>query len=438
MKHVSILIDKSRYSTVSGRDSQNSEGGCWMEERYLSAGRAAEELGISLATLYAYVSRGLVRSESVEGKRRNRRYRAEDVRRLKERKERRRDPDGVVEGALHWGTPVLESGITLIDGGGLYYRGRDVVDLAGEKSIEEVAALIWTGDEAMASALFPPEMSGPSRRIRNVVDSVAGLTPVEVFQVMLPVAAAEDPAAYDLRPGAVARTGARILRLMTGVAAGKFAPGVAGALQRGWSTGDPGAVDLLGSALVFCVDHELPVSTFAARCVASSEATPYAVVLAGLAALGGVKHGGELELVETFLQEVEAAGGARVVISGRLRRGECVPGFGHSLYPEGDPRGAGLLRLTAGAYPEGVAVALSATVAEEMLQVMGERPTVDFALATVARTLELPQGAAVALFALGRTVGWIVHAIEQYRSASLIRPRARYIGEQPRRKPDER
>ena len=388
-------------------------------------------MGVSLATLYAYVSRGMVRSEAVEGKRRNRRYRAEDVRRLKERKERRRDPDGVVEGALHWGTPVLESGITLIDGGGLYYRGRDVVDLAGEKSIEEVAALIWTGDEAMAPALFPPEMSGPSRRIRNVVDSVAGLTPVEVFQVMLPVAAAEDPAAYDLRPGAVARTGARILRLMTGVAAGKIAPGVAGTLQRGWSTGDPGAVDLLGSALVFCVDHELPVSTFAARCVASSEATPYAVVLAGLAALGGVKHGGELELVETFLQEVEAAGDARVVISGRLRRGERVPGFGHSLYPEGDPRGAGLLRLTAGAYPGGVAVTLFDTVAGEMLRLMGERPTVDFALATVARALELPPGGAVALFALGRTVGWIGHAIEQYRSGSLIRPRARYVGEQP-------
>src|SRR5215210_259425 len=121
-----------------------------MEERYLSAGRGAEELGVSLPTLYAYVSRGVVRSEAVEGKGRARRYRTEDVRRLKERKERRRDPDGVVEGALHWGTPLLESGITLIDGGGLYYRGRDVVDLAEEKSIEEVAAFIWTDDEAMA------------------------------------------------------------------------------------------------------------------------------------------------------------------------------------------------------------------------------------------------------------------------------------------------
>jgi citrate synthase len=401
------------------------------EERYLDAGRAAEELGVSLATLYAYVSRGMVRSEAVEGKGRNRRYRAEDVRRLKERKERRRDPEGVVEGALHWGTPVLESAITMIDGGGLYYRGRDVAALAGEKSIEEVAALIWTGDETMAPALFPPEMSGPTRRISDVVDSVAGLTPVEIFQVMLPVAAAEDPAAYDLRPGAVARTGARILRLMTDVAAGESAPGLAATLQRGWSPDDPEAADLLGSALVFCVDHELPVSTFAARCVASSEATPYAVVLAGLAALGGVKHGGEIELVEAFLREVDAAGDARGVISGRLRRGERIPGFGHSLYPEGDPRGAGLLRLTAGAYPESIAVTLSDSVAGEMLQLMGERPTVDFALATVARALELPPGGAVALFALGRTVGWIGHAIEQYRSGSLIRPRARYVGEQP-------
>src|ERR671910_3716666 len=183
MKYVSILISKSISSRVVGAYSRapGRGGGC-MEERYLSAGRAAEELGVSLATLYAYVSRGMVRSEAVGGKRRNRRYRAEDVRRLKERKQRRRDPEGVVEGALHWGTPVLESAITMIDGGGLYYRGRDVAALAGQKSIEEVAALIWTGDEAMALALFPPEMSGPTRRISDVVDSVAGLMPVEVLQ----------------------------------------------------------------------------------------------------------------------------------------------------------------------------------------------------------------------------------------------------------------
>ena len=389
-------------------------------------------MGVNLATLYAYVSRGLVRSEAVEGGKRNRRYRAEDVRRLKERKERRRDPDGVVEGALHWGTPVMESGITLIDDGRLYYRGRDVETLAEDKSIEEVAALIWTGEEAMAPTLFPSEPLELTGRIRGVLDSVYGLPPVEVFQVLLPLAASEDPAAYDLRPPAVARTGARILRMMIEVAAGKAAPRMAETLQHGWCPREPGAATLLDSALVFCVDHELPVSTFAARCVASSEATPYAVVLAGLAALGGVKHGGEIELVEAFLREVEDAGDARAVISGRLRRGERIPGFGHSLYPEGDPRGAGLLRLTAEAHPESPAVALCGAVAGEVLHLMGERPTVDFALATVSRALGLPAGGAVALFALGRTVGWIGHAIEQYQSDSLIRPRARYVGEQPR------
>jgi citrate synthase len=393
-------------------------------------------LGVSLATLYAYVSRGMIRSEAVEGKKRNRRYRAEDVWRLKERKERRRDPDRVVEDALHWGTPVLESGITLIDDGGLYYRGRDVVELAGEKSIEEVAALIWTGDEAMAPALFSAEEEPLSGRIRAVLGSVPGMPPVEVFQVLLPLAAAEDPAAYDLRPSAVASTGARILRLMTKAASGEGGPGLAETLGRGWSPLEAGA--LLDAALVFCADHELPVSTFAARCVASSGATPYAVVLAGLAALGGVKHGGEIELVEAFLREVEAAGDARAVISGRLRRGERIPGFGHSLYPEGDPRGAGLLRLVAEAYPKSRTVALSEAVAGEVLRLMGGRPTVDFALATVARALGLPAGGAVALFGLGRTVGWIGHAIEQYEDDSLIRPRARYVGEQPRQEGDGR
>jgi len=218
---------------------------------------------------------------------------------------------------------------------------------------------------------------------------------------------------------------------MAGVAVGGegISAGVAETLRRGWVPGDGGAAALIGAALILCADHELPVSTFAARCVASSRATPYAVVQAGLAALGGVKHGGQVELVEAFLREVEAVGDAREAISGRLRRGDGVPGFGHSLYPDGDPRGAELIRRVAGAYPENPAVELSASVAGEVLDLIGERPTVDFGLVTLGRSLGLPPGGAVALFALGRTVGWIGHAIEQYQSDALIRPRARYVGE---------
>jgi citrate synthase len=394
------------------------------EGRYMTARRAAEELGISLATLYAYVSRGMIRSEAVGGSGRSRRYRVEDVRRLKERKERRRDPDRVVEGALHWGTPVMESAITLITDDGLYYRGRDAVALAAGSTIEEVAALIWTGDPSRGDELFPSEPPGLPSRIRAALGS--GLPPIEAFQVLLAWAGAGDPAAYDLRPAAVARSGARILRLMANVVAGEEARSIAETVARGWRPDDPGARALLDSALVLCADHELPVSTFVARCVASSEATPYAVVVAGLSAMGGVRHGGQVELVEDFLQEAEDIGDTRAAISGRLRRGERIPGFGHSLYPGGDPRGAELLRLTSAAYSDSSAGALS--VAGEVLDLIGERPTVDFGLVTLARALGLPPGAAVTLFVLGRTVGWIGHAIEQYEGGSLIRPRARYVG----------
>lgn len=395
----------------------------------MSAGEAARELGISVSTLYAYVSRGLVRSEVGEGRGRGRRYRAEDVWRLKERKEGRRDPQRVVESALHWGAPVMESGIALISGGRLYYRGRDACELAARATIEGVAALIWTGNEG-ATGVFDGtfEVPGRVRGARGVLD---GLPPVEAFQVALPLAAAEDPAAYDLRPAAVVRAGTRVLKLMARVAGGGEGPGIARSLRRGWAPGSPGAEALIDAALILCADHELPVSTFAARCVASSGATPYAVVGAGLAALQGVKHGGQTELVEAFLREVDAAGDARRAMAGRLRRGEKIPGFGHHLYPDGDPRGAELLRLTAAARPESPAVALSSAVASEALGLIGEHPTVDFGLATLARALGLPTGGALALFAIGRTVGWVGHAIEQYGSDTLIRPRARYVGEPP-------
>jgi len=399
----------------------------------MSAAEAAGELGISLPTLYAYVSRGLVRSEPAVGDRRGRRYRAEDVRRLKERAARRRDPDVAAEGALAWGSPVMESAITLISDGRLYYQGRDATVLAAGRSIEEVAALIWTGDSSEASAFF----GGPSPSVPPRLASIGppdGLAPIEVFQLLLTLAAAEDPLAYDLRAPAVARAGARILRLMAAVSVGEGGASgdVAETLRRGWAPEEEGTEALLGAALVLCADHELPVSTFAARCVASAGANPYAVVAAGLCAMRGVNHGGQVELVEAFLGEVEATGDALGVVGARLRRGERVPGFGHPLYPDGDPRGAALLRLVEEGCPRSSpALPLVADTVREVGEIFEERPNVDFGLVALARGLGLPPGSALALFALGRTVGWIGHAIEQYERGALIRPRSRYVGEPP-------
>ena len=404
------------------------------KDHYLTAQEAAEELGVSAATLYAYVSRGLVRSEPTDGKKRVHRYHREDVQRLKERKEVRRNPAKLAEQALHWGVPVLESSITLIADGHLYYRGHDVLTLAATRPVEDVAALIWLGDlEAAVPSLFDAADRKIPPRCLAVRQHLSDLPPTELFQAVLPVAAAEDVAACDLRPAAVAQTGARILRLLTLVAAGREGSDtdIAHTLQAGWAPDDPSAVQLLHTALILCADHELHVSAFTARCVASAGSTPYAVVMAGLAALQGVKHGMYIEQVEPFLREVGTPQRAQVTIANRLKRGEQLPGFGHRLYPQGDPRGKALLELMAKVYPDSPATALAHAVTEQARHVIGEYPTIDFALAVLARVLHLPSSVALALFALGRTIGWIGHAIEQYQLDQLIRPRARYVGPAP-------
>ncbi len=404
------------------------------KDRYLTAQEAADVLNVSPTTLYAYVSRGLVRSESTDSNSRSRRYHREDIERLRERKELRRNPTKAAEQALHWGEPVLDSAITLIANGQLYYRGHEVIALAKSRTVEEVAALIWLGDlEAEISTLFDAASSRASFRCLATRRRVADLALVEMFQALLPIAAAEDITAYDLRAPAVARTGARILGLLALTAAGRDEKGadIAQTLQAGWVPEDPEAVQLLRAALILCADHELNVSAFTARCVASAGATPYAVVMAGLSALQGVKHGGGVEQVEAFLREVGTPNQAQTVIAHRLKRGEGLPGFGHRLYPDGDPRGRVLLELTAAAYPEAPAVALGDVLVTQMQHATGQHPTVDFGLAILASALQQPPGTALALFALGRTLGWIGHAIEQYQLDQLIRPRARYTGPSP-------
>ncbi|HEY0603736.1 MAG TPA: citrate synthase family protein [Herpetosiphonaceae bacterium] len=403
-------------------------------EHYLTARQAAEELEISLATLYAYVSRGLIRSEATGGDTRTRRYRAEDVQKLKERKEQQRNPGKVAESALHWGAPVMESALTLIANGRLFYRGHDAIQLATTHTVEQVAALLWTGElPADGSGLFETTGEALSEQGAALLQLLAHVPTVEAFQVLLPLAAADDLAAYDLRPAAVIQTGGRILRLLTAIASAErsLSDGIVQALQRRWRPNDPHALALLDAALILCADHELNVSAFTARCVASAGSTPYAVVIAGLSALQGVKHGGHSARVEALLREAGTPAGVRLALAQRLKRGEQIPGFGHQLYPNGDPRGAALLQLISAAYPNSPAVALSQAMVEQVQRLIGEHPTIDFGLATLSAALELPPGSPLTLFALGRTIGWIGHAIEQYQLDRIIRPRARYIGEQP-------
>jgi citrate synthase len=390
---------------------------------YLTAQEAAQELDITLPTLYAYVSRGLIRSEETPGKSRAKRYRAEDVAALKARKALRHNPAQAAETALHWGMPVLESSLTLIENGRFYYRGQDALTLATTATLEKVAALLW--DEG---PLFSEPYSASGNRYAVIREQMpSGLSGIGAFQVALPVAAVSDLAAYDLSPAAVAQTGARILTLLAAVAAGQpVETTIAQTLQQAWLPDQVWAADWLNMALVLCADHELNVSSFTARCVASAGATPYGVVLAGLAALQGSKHGGHTERVEALLREAEA--GAETAVISRMRRGESIPGFGHRLYPQGDPRGRLLLETVQDRLGEQPVVKLAQALETAVFQTTGQLPTIDLGLVVMAQALGLPPGTPLTLFALGRTVGWIGHAIEQYALDQLIRPRARYVG----------
>ena len=396
---------------------------------YLTAKQAAAELGISLPTLYAYVSRGLIRSEATAGKSRSKRYHAADIEMLKSRQALRHNPARAVETALHFGTPLLESAITLIENGRCYYRAHDALQLAQTHTFEEVTALIWTNSFNTAG-LFSSTNNQDLTFVQLLAPNLAALTPMERFQAVLPLAAAHDLAAYD--ETAVPQTGARILRLMTTTATTRpITTTIAHALQQTWAASTPEATSLINTALILCADHELNVSAFTARCVASAGATPYGAVIAGLAALQGSKHGGHTERVEALFREVGQASQVRTTITSRLRRGEGIPGFGHKLYPEGDPRGKMLLAGITAVFPH--RTTLAQAIVSEVQQTIGQYPTIDFALVSLAQALDLLPGAAIALFALSRTAGWIGHAIEQYSLDQLIRPRARYTGPTPGR-----
>jgi citrate synthase len=205
----------------------------------------------------------------------------------------------------------------------------------------------------------------------------------------------------------------------------------AAALAEAWSPGHPAAATrALEAALILCADHELNVSTFAARCAASAEATPWDAVAAGLATLRGRRHGGGSLRAEALLREAEASS-PTAAVSERLRRGEPLPGFGHRLYPAGDPRGAELLAIAARLAPRSKWVTAAHRLTEAVVDLLGDRPNLDLGLAVLCAALRLPPGSSIALFALGRTVGWVAHAREEYARERLIRPRARYVGPQP-------
>ncbi len=394
----------------------------------LNSREAAKRLGVSAATLYAYVSRGLLRSEPVGGSR-ERRYRADDVMRLKRRRDVGRKAESIANHAMDFGTPVLESALTLIQDGRLYYRGVDAARLARTASLEDAARLLWNcDDKPFAADNLPPLTTA----LRRAWIAAATLSPPDRGLVLLPAAAALDHPSWVEDRAAMLETGVRVLRLLTAaVTARPLSPlPVHEQLAAAWRV-PADRMPVLRAVLVLLADHEFNASAFAARVVASTGANLYGATMAGLAALNGPRHGGATRRVAAMFDELKGTTDLDADLGRMLRARVYIPGFGHQLYPDGDIRAATLMAMLRETMPDSPELAFAGRLAAAVERLIDRKPNVDFANVTVERVLGLPKDSALALFLLGRTVGWIAHALEQAAHGALIRPRARYTGPRP-------
>ncbi len=338
---------------------------------------------------------------------------------------------------------IIETDLTYLDPAGvLAYRGWDVADAVREATFEEVASWLWHGQRERVDFVAPPEMAAVARSLAKTLAD----QPV-MDRVRATVAAIRrcDPFRDDRRPEAVAaagraiagtilealpaaprsgpRTGRETTRLQTRSGGG------ASVAERLWprltaQPAKPRLVKLLDATLVMLADHEMAASTLAARVAASTWADPYLVVLAGLATLGGPLHGAASSAARQMLHEVHGGVSPAEAIGNRLRNNELIPGFGHRIYQYSDPRCDVLLELLGAIRRE--------PVEEELVLIMRERglpfPNIDFAIASFAERYDMIDNAGEVIFAVSRTVGWLAHAIEEYKYRLRYRPRAVYTG----------
>ncbi|MFO0626963.1 MAG: citrate synthase [Polyangiales bacterium] len=368
---------------------------------WLDATAAVALLGVKRDTLYAYVSRGLVRRSGARG---HHRYAREDLLRLKARHDARAGHGPVAAGALRWGEAVLTSEVSSLHEDGPRYRGVALAALLAEDvSFERVAALLTTGALPEAVEEFPTV----------AVPTVEGAPLTALARLLARGLEEPDDDWIALSRNHIARFGAHLgARLGSTVRRGPLAARV---------LGETGArARCLDRALVIVAEHELNPSSFAARVAASAGAGLTACLLAAAATMTGPRHGRMSDALEEILADDDPTARLRDLAA----RGEAVPGFGHPMYPQGDPRAAALLAMSASLGLPGEAGArFSAALA--LLQAHHHAPpNLDAGLVALRIALGLPRGFAAGIFALGRMAGWTAHALEQRRDGSPLRPRA--------------
>jgi citrate synthase len=397
------------------------------DDRWLTATQATARLGVKPQTLYAYVSRGLVRRERAPGSRTSR-YDRDDVERLAAHGRPRVRTDGF--------EVVIDQAVTLLDPAGrLSYRGWDATRAAVDARYEEVATWLWGGTAGPHDHWSAePTALATARRVQAALPDDTPLP--DRLRIIVAALRPGDPMRHDRRVASVAARAGTLLATMVEALPpvdARDEPSEAGSLARRlWTRVSPldattARVRALDRALSLLADHELATSTLAVRVAASTWADPYLLLLTGLAAVGGPLHGGASEFVRSLLRDAMAST-PEAAIGQVLHDGEHVPGFGHQVYRGPDPRTPVLLDAVERLKPP----AGLWTAAQGVLAVMardgGPHPNIDFALGVLGEATRMVHGAGEAVFAIARSAGWIAHGLEEYPHRLRYRIRATYTG----------
>lgn len=370
---------------------------------------ACRLLGVQPQTVYAYVSRGKLEVTPDPVDTRRSLYRAEDVAGLAKRKQAGRKYETLAANTLFGAEPSVPTALCAFFRGRPYYRGRDAITLARTASLEEAAQLLWGAEQAV-------DFSSPA--------SPAASASLQPGRVAAFTALASLAATGHSTHGRLTRVLHNESQNLVGQLADAFGARQGGQplhlrFAQGWQQPDEVA-ELLRTAMVLLMDHELTSSAFAARIAASTGASLPACLLAGLTTLSGPLHGDASGRVQALFSEVERLGDEQV-LAHYLSTGLPFAGFGHHLYPDGDPRAAALLALFEP--PEVIARFI-----QKVTALTGLAPNIDVALAALVAHYRLPADAAFGLFATARSVGLLAHSLEQLGVAQVIRPRGRYVG----------
>ncbi len=395
-------------------------------EQKLTAEQAASRLGIKRATLYAYVSRGLIdRTVATDG--RTSLFDPDDVNRL--RRGGKPDNDGELQ-------TLIATSITKIDDQILSVRGQDLIGLVlGGLSFTQAVDLLW---EAPSSEVWIDEAT--DRAIDDTGRPAQGPL-LDQLRILVADRSARDPLRHDLSPHSVRAAGrGLILALARGLPPRSPGPDttVAASVWRRLVSSDSASegadpegpeIRALDVAMALLVDHGLAGSTFAARIAASVRADPYSVVSAGLGVLGGPFHGAASSAVHELFVEAETSGDAAVTVGTTRRRLGVFPGFGHTVYRLQDPRYGALMAMIVDAWGHDPRLVTIYRVRDLVSERSDALPNVDLGIGALTYLARMPPDAGEAIFAIARTAGWLAHAMEEYDEKPLrFRARAKYTG----------